>query len=380
MGSSMMKIVAIGIVAVVAVAGCAFVIVNNDNGSSGPITIVDGSGNELTFDSPLEKVVTANTNIPNAIKMLGYNDKVVGLSFYSQNSDDSNWDKYSPSFSKATHMPFTKNMSAESVKITGATAVIVPVSSMTITSDQDREFTEANITVIRLNCNGDSAIDDLEKLITLFGGNGASNDNFDAYMKMYNDVVTTVTTKAASADTSDKTFLMYMSSGVSFYNPSSELSNIIESIYGKNALRGISNLDVSSVTTSADATGIEESIRSLDAGNSVDKLFIRGTSTTNTVSKAQTVWNDSMFAKSEMSYSKISPIAAGEVYIFDSDIMSGLLTFVGYVAIAEVCGIDTGISVADLIEDFNDRFGYSETSSGLVFKVTGGVASEVVLD
>ena len=44
MGSSMMKIVAIGIVAVVAAAGCAFVLVNNGDGNDGPITIVDGSG------------------------------------------------------------------------------------------------------------------------------------------------------------------------------------------------------------------------------------------------------------------------------------------------------------------------------------------------
>ncbi|MDY5871773.1 MAG: hypothetical protein SPJ57_00890 [Candidatus Methanomethylophilaceae archaeon] len=376
MGSSMMKIVAIGIVAVVAAAGCAFVLVNNGDGNDGPITIVDGSGKELKFDSPIDKVVTANTNIPNAIKMLGYNDNIAGLSFYSSKTDLSNWNKFSPSFPEAKHMSLTKSMTAEEIAETGAEAVIVPVKSMTITPEQEVSFEEYGLTVIRLDCNGDSAIDDLRKLITLFKGNGGTNDNFDAYMELYNSIVNTVVSKAGSGS-SDKTFLMYMSSGTSFYNQSSELSSIIESIYGKNALRNINNLDVSNKTNAADSDGLQENIRALDNSDNVDKLFIRGKSTTNSVDTAKTVWEESVFAKSEMSYGKLSPITAGEVYIFDSDIMSGLLTFVGYIVIAEVCGIDTGYTVSEVIDDFNNTFGYEESPEGLVFKVAGGNITDV---
>ena len=101
-------------------------------------------------------------------------------------------------------------------------------------------------------------------------------------------------------------------------------------------------------------------------------MFIRGSSATNSENNAEEVWGKSVFAKSEMSYRELSPITAGEAYIFDSDIMSGLLSFVGYIAIAEVCGIDTGYTVSEVIDDFNNTFGYEESPEGLVFKVAGG--------
>ena len=60
----------------------AIVISNNDSSSEG-YTIVDGSGKEIKVSGPVKSVVTVNTNVPKAMKILGLDDYVTGISNYS---------------------------------------------------------------------------------------------------------------------------------------------------------------------------------------------------------------------------------------------------------------------------------------------------------
>ena len=92
------------------------------------------------------------------------------------------------------------------------------------------------------------------------------------------------------------------------------------------------------------------------------------------MAKAESAWSGSTIAKS---YSNLSCVKSGEVYVFDSDFMSGPLSYIGTVLYAEVCGIDTGYNTKTLVEDFNKKYGFNEETSGFVFKIVDGKATEL---
>lgn len=377
------KIAAIVVVLVIIVAAVAVLATrdggdNKDEPKDTSFTIIDGKGTEFKFDGPIDGIVSVNTNVPKAMKILGYEDQLKGISFYTSSSatDAKNWDMFQPLFPNSVHMSPTKTMTAEEiVQKTGVKYVVAPVSSMTVDADQEAQYNNFGIQVIRLDCNGDSTFEDYEKLITLFQGNDAKNAKYDDYNKTANDIINNVIVKAKSVDTSDKTFISFMNSKKAFYNYTSEVSKNLESIYGKDATRNISGLDISGISNDAAADGLKEAIISLDASKNIDKFFFRGASSTNTAAAAEKAWSGSVIAKN---YGDLSCVKSGEVYVFDSDFMSGSLDYIGMVLYAEVCGIDTGYDPVKLVEQYNEKYGFNEETSGFVFKIVDGKATELV--
>ncbi len=371
---------AVVIIVVAACAVAALKLGKDKSSSDTSFTIVDGNGTEFKFDGPIDGIVSVNTNIPKAMKILGYEDQLKGISFYSSSSDTKNWEKYSPLFPSSQHMTYTKALTGEEIIDKAKVKyVVAPTESMTVTADQEKEYNNLGIKVIRLDCNGDDFMEDFEKLVTLFGGKDAKNAKFDNYNSMYNGVINTVLNKAKGTDFSDKTFLTYFSSKDAFYNQTAAVSTNIEKIYGKNALRSVSGLDLSGVTNDATQDGIRESVIKVNADKPIDKIFFRGGSAMKPVTdaaSAESAWTSSELYKS---YASIAAVGAGEVYIFNSDVMSGPLSFVAFVMYAEICGIDTGYSVADLIKNYNETYGFDELTSGILFKITDGKATEFVI-
>ncbi len=373
------KTIAIVAVVIIIVAACAAVgLSKGKSNSDSSFTIVDGCGTEFKFDGPIDGIVSVNTNIPKAMKILGYEDQLKGISFYSSSSDSTNWEKFSPLFPNSEHMTYAKALTGEEIVDKAKVKyVVAPTASMTVTADQEKEYNNLGVQVIRLDCNGDTFFEDVEKLITLFGGKDATNANYDSFNKMYNDVVNTVLDKAKGTDFSDKTFLTYFNTGKAFYNQTAQVSMNIEQLYGKNALRSISGLDLSGVTNSATADGMKESVIKVDADKPIDKIFIRGSSSTNTTDAALKVWTGSEICTG---YDSLSAIAEGEVYVFNSDMVSGPLSFVGFVLYAEIIGIDTGYNAAELVEQYNEAYGFDESLTGLAFQIVDGEASEIVVE
>ncbi len=373
------KTIAIVAVVIIIVAACAAVgLSKGKSNSDSSFTIVDGCGTEFKFDGPIDGIVSVNTNIPKAMKILGYEDQLKGISFYSSSSDSTNWEKFSPLFPNSEHMTYAKALTGEEIVDKAKVKyVVAPTASMTVTADQEKEYNNLGVQVIRLDCNGDTFFEDVEKLITLFGGKDATNANYDSFNKMYNDVVNTVLDKAKGTDFSDKTFLTYFNTGKAFYNQTAQVSMNIEQLYGKNALRSISGLDLSGVTNSATADGMKESVIKVDADKPIDKIFIRGSSSTNTTDAALKVWTGSEICTG---YDSLSAIADGEVYVFNSDMVSGPLSFVGFVLYAEIIGIDTGYNAAELVEQYNETYGFDESLTGLAFQIVDGEASEIVVE
>lgn len=375
------KTIALVVVLVIIVAAAAILLTrdggNDKDETDTSFTIVDGKGTEFKFDGPIDGVVSVNTNIPKAMKILGYEKQLKGISFVASSSekDMANWKLFQPLFPDSTHMSIAKSMTAEEIiQKTGVKYVIAPTVSMTVQPDKEAQYNAQGIQVIRLDCYGDSTFEDYEKLITLFQGKNAKNEKYDEYNKMANDIINDVTAKAKKVDTSDKTFLAYMDSKTAFYNQKSEIGKNIEMIYGKNAMRSINGLDLSGVSNDASVDGLKERIIALDAEKNVDKFFFRGAVSTNTVAKAESAWSGSTIAKS---YSNLSCVKSGEVYVFDSDFMSGPLSYIGTVLYAEICGIDTGYNPTTMVEDFNKKYGFNEETSGFVFKIVDGKATEL---
>ena len=351
---------------------------DNNSGSSGdssstkkPIVITDGSGAKITLTKPLTAVITCNTNIPKAMKIMGLENELKGLSFYSASSDQSNYDMFHPLFPNAKHMDITPNMTAEAIVDSGVKYVICPVSSMTVTAANQTSYEQLGITVIRLDCTGDTAMEDFEKLTTLFGKTSNVMKAYNEYKSTYNTVVKNVK-KAAPSGNDEPTFLYFMNSSTAFYNQTSAGSEMIESIYGTNALRSISGLDKSGVTNSANETGLAEVIKVADDKKNMDYIFIRGATTTTSASSALTMWNGCLL-NTNVIYNSLSGIGAdstGHIYVFNSNMMSGPLAYVGYVLIAMAYGIDTGYDAATLIQEYNEKYGFNETASGLMFEIT----------
>lgn len=374
------KTIAIVAVVIIVVAACAAVGLNlgKNKSDSSSFTIVDGKGTEFKFDGPIDGVVSVNTNIPKAMKILGYEDQLKGISFYGASTDASNWEKFSPLFPNSQHMSVTASMTGEEItQKTGVKYVISPVDSMDVKADKEAEYNNLGIKVIRLDCNGDTFFEDCEKLITLFGGKDATNSKYDSFNKMYNDVVNTVLEKAKGTSFSDETFLSYFDSGNAFYNQSAEVSKNIEKLYGKNALRNISGIDLSHPTCDATQDGMMEKVIETDANAPIDKIFFRGSGKVTSTSSAESAWAKSVL---NTKYSSLSAIGEGEVYVFNSNVVSGALAYVGFVMYAEIIGIDTGYNVADLVKQYNETYGFDESSSGLVFNIVDGKATEFVVE
>ena len=376
------KTIAIVAVVIIVVAACAVVLGNGggDKDKDASFSIVDGKGTTFEFDGPIDGIVSVNTNVPKAMKILGYEDQLKGISFYtsSADTDNTNWEKYKVLFPNSAHMSVTKSLTAEEIVDTAKVKyVVAPVSSMTVSEDQEKAYNLLGIQVIRLDCNGDSTFDDYEKLITLFNGVDKGNEKYDEFNKTYNDVVDTVIEKCKNLDASDKTFLAYFDSAKGFYNETAVVSKNIEKIYGKNALRSISGLDLSGVSNAATTDGLKEKVIELDASKPIDKIFFRGSASTSDESAALKKWTGSEIYKS---YSSLSAIENGEVYVFNSNMMSGPMSYVGFVIYAEACGVDTGYDTAELMKQFNEKYGFDEDTTGLAFKIVDGEATEFVIN
>jgi hypothetical protein len=368
---------AVIVAAVVVVGSVGIYFLLTDDDANGDISIIDGSGTKITLSEPINSAIAVNVNVPKAMKILGLEDKVAGLSF-SPTSNDSNFATYSPMFPNAVKMSDYNSMSAEQVaSITKY--VICPVASMTVSAVNQTAFEQLGITVIRLDCNGESALDDFQKLITLFGNTEESTAAFGEYMDTYNTVVDAVIS-AASLRTTDPSFLMYMNSSTAFYNQTSELSAMIESIHGTNALRGISGLNLTGVTNAAGELGIQETIKAMDSSNNIDKIFIRATAAQATSeTTALNAWNACLLNTNTF-YSSLSAIGANStdhIFLFNTNIMSGPLSYVGYVLIAKAFGISTGFDATGLIDVYNQKYGFDEQTTGLLYTITitGGTAS-----
>ena len=366
--TKLITIIAVALVAVVGV-GVVFAFANNGGSSDSGYSIIDGSGKEIKFNEPVDSLITVNTNAPKAIKIIGADSCLKGVSFYTSDSakDASNWEIFKDVFPNTKHMPVYNKLSGEVIVQEGVKYVLCPVKSMTVSDAVEKDYNKLGITVIRLDFNGDEMFNDFEKLIKICYGKDGKSDSYNGYIERYNAVVNNVLDKVQSAPSSaDKTFYAYFAPMESFYNQTAVLSNVIEKIYGKNATRDIPDLNLSGVTNGAASLGIKESILALDSSNPCDKFFFRTTGTDQSESDYKKSWEGNLLSKQ---YGSLAAIVNSETYMINSEFISGPISYIGYVLIAEACGIDTGYNVATLVTEYKTAYGFGEITSNYMYKV-----------
>lgn len=366
--TKLITIIAVALVAAVGV-GVAFAFGNNGGSEDTGYSIIDGSGKEIKLTDPVDSLITVNTNAPKAIKIIGADTCLKGISFYTSDAskDASNWEDFKDVFPNTKHMPVYNKLSAEVIVQEGVKYVLCPVKSMTVSEVVEKDYNKLGITVIRLDFNGEEMFNDFEKLVKICYGKDGKSDSYDKYVERYNGVVNSVLDKVKSApSTADKTFYSYFASMDSFYNQTAVLSKLTEEIYGKNALRDIPDLSLSGVTNAASTLGMKESVLALDSSNPCDKFFFRTTGTDQSESDYAKSWESNLISKQ---YNSLAAIQNSETYMINSDFLSGPISYMGYVLIAEACGIDTGYNIATLVSEYKTEYGFNEITSNYMYRV-----------
>ena len=177
-------IVAVAVVAILVGGGVAVILNNNNGNNSEPaIKIVDGSGRTIGLSEPIDSCMVVNTNVPIAMRVLGLQDKVKEILFYGDKKYDyfknAGYENITPSAPSAKNLTNAEYFITNNIKY-----VIEPVSSMKLSTTVEKACDSAGITYIRLNCYGETMLEDMEKLLTLFGNNETIRGNYNSYLSL----------------------------------------------------------------------------------------------------------------------------------------------------------------------------------------------------
>ena len=359
--------VIVAAVAIVIVAAAAIVMLGNggsndkepeqtpDEPTPAPVvphdvTITDSLGNTVTVTAPLTNVCTVNTNAAEFFKMLGVSDRISG-------ADTATIDSLS-AYKGVVNIGDYKDPSGEKIVSTGAKVVISQSSSRSLSAATEQALKDNyGITVLRMDFYGETMKQDVEEILKALESDSA-NTAYSGYRTLYDDTVKTVKDKSASLG-SDASFLMLFTSmsktAGTYYNDNSELGKIVTSIGGHNALNDM-GVTSSSVTSKPSA----EAVYDYDQQGKLGYVFIRGISGNPPETDYATFLNT---GKSLSGFQDMNVIKNRDVYVIETDVLSGPRDFIGYVCIAEAFGVDTGLDYEKLASEFNQRYGFDATYS-----------------
>ncbi len=324
----------------------AFVPLGN---ASGPtvkdVTITDSTGKEVTLKAPVDKLCTVNTNAAEFFQMLGVSDRVVG----ADNATIKSLDRYK----NVVDIGDYKTPSGEKIVSTGANVVISQSSSRSLSEATEQALKDNyGITVLRLDFYGETMHRDVTEFLKLLSSDNAQKA-YNEYKTEYDRVVKTVQDKAAAAS-GDPSFLMLFTSMSksegTYYNENSELGKIIESIHGHNAL---TDMGVTSKTVTSKPSA--EAVYDYDQAEKLGYIFIRGVSGNPASADYQTFLET---GKSLSGFGSMNVIKNKDVYVIETDVLSGPRDYIGHVCIAEAFGIDTGLDYESLVDAFNKKYGF----------------------
>ena len=296
-----------------------------------------------------------NTHIPTSLKILGLQDNVDEILFYKSSKYDYYHDAGFTKITKDAPL-YSTLTNAEYFLTHGVKYILEPVNSSPLSSAVENACKNANITIIKLDCYGDTMIEDMEKLVKIFGSTKASQTAFNEYQGVRNAVLDAVLSKAKPTD--DNLFLFCFMGVKGFYNKDAELSKTVEQIYGKNALTVI-GAPISGVTNKVTEDGLYEKLVELDDTKPVKLLLLRA-SADDQASTLLTKWNENPVNKYKLSYIDGSN---SQVFIVDSDLLSGPMDYIAYVSLGEIAGIDTGYSVKDLVSQYESKYKFPKQTS-----------------
>ncbi len=342
-----MIVIAVIAIAIIGVgAYFAFAQQNPDPEPTG-ITIVDGTGQVITIDEPIDSCVIVNTNLPKAMKILGLEDNVSNIIFYKTSKYQEYHDMGFTSIDKdaplATGLTNAEYFITKNVKY-----IIEPTESDKLTPAAEEACKTAGIAVIKLDCYGDTLVEDMEKLCILFGSTKKVTTAYEGYLNIRNSVIDKVMSNV-DIDPNDL-FLYYFAGLKAFYNQDAELSKLFERIWGHNAIAEVLETP-SGISIKATETGIKESLTDLDASKPITLLMIRGAAGDDET-KLAAKWI-APIKEYDLSY-----LVDSNIYCVESEISSGVLDYIAIAAFAYITGVYTGFDIDDLVDDFYQKYGF----------------------
>lgn len=342
-------------VAVIAVIAVAAVAIWGTQGSQSPdeestIEFVDSGGNTIKLNGPVDSVVSINTLPAIAMKILYLQDKVDEILFYKtenryQYFHDAGFNNIS------SDTPFYSTLTTADYFVENNMKVLLaPTTASPLSATLENSCKEYGITIIKLDCFGETMIEDMEKLVKMFGNPEKSVKALNDYKALRNGVIDDVLSKCSPSD--DNLFLFEMMGISAFYNENGELSKAVEKIYGKNAVRFMDLTPTEKVTTTAKGDGPKESLTVIDGKTPITILFLRASAGDNADTIASK-WNSNVVKDYNLSYLKDD-----SVFCIDSEIVTGTMDYIGYVAMAQACGVDTGYSLTELASQYEELYGF----------------------
>ncbi len=321
------------------------------------IEIVDSAGNTYTLDEPLDKVCIISGNQADFFQILDLGDKLAGASQTVFNSESS----YKSGFlSNVTNLGKYSDSAAivENIVTTGVKYVLTPTSmglkSEAITSLQDTY----GITVITLECYGETMLQDAEQIVKMFGSDTAQA-KYDEYLATYNSVKDKAVSSASSIG-SDISWLIQTPTMKGYYTDNSEQAKNAATIAGHNSLSEWydSSLDISGTFATPSAESVAQQSQSVG----IDYYIVRGST-----SKTLEAMAENALSSLGDYASSVKAITDGNMYVIDSDVASGARDYIGYAVYAQIFGADTGLDLVTLANDFNTKYGFTETYETLLY-------------
>ena len=351
------NVIIVAIVAVVIVGAGAgvYIALNNGNSDSGEkeieprdVTIKDSLGNDITITAPITKVCTVNTNAAEFFQMLGVNERIVGM-------DTSGKAALGKTYENVTDIGDYKTPNGEKIAQTGAKYVISQSSSRSMSTETEQALKDNyGIIVLRMDFFGETMMTDVEELLKILISDSASTA-FEEYKTTYNNVISTVknVTKDVSGNPSFLFLMASMSSTAgTYYSTSSELSKIVTDLHGHNAQ---TDMNVTSKTSTFKPAASKVLEISSEGHDNLGYVFIRGTDGQTAAQSYQVFLNtggDMEFADN------LKVVEHRHVYVINTDVLSGPRDYIGRVCIANAYGIDVGLNSLELVNQFNQKYGF----------------------
>ena len=360
------KVMAVAAVAILAIAAVGAVFLLNDDDEEGAITIVDGANKTIKLDKPLTKVAVLNKNVPTAMMMLGVDDSIECY-YYGKN-------KFGIEAETLQKTETDRNLgtyyspSVETLLKYDVEALICPVGSMTIYKNGEKACEQNGIKVIRLECNGDTILDDLKKLSKVFGDPESAVSIIEEYEEERNAMISAIKESLKGKDLYD--FLAVFGSRSSIYNTSSEMSGLMETIFDKN-VTSYTDLPTTSVTNLINS-GSQEAIS--EVMDKVEVVLMRTdhssekgeNDTINTGTVKSRSYGEFIGDETDKLITTSSPAYQNNmIYSVESGIMSGLYGHIGLLVILDcVYGIEVDgyTDINNVISDFQEKYNQSEAS------------------
>lgn len=323
---------------------------NDDNTGPGEkYTFTDAKGYQHTVSVPISNVSVVHKYIPIFMKILGVEDRVAGL-------DSTYGMRFAEYFENSFSVGTFSEPDGPTMVRHGSRIILTPV---TMGLSNSAALDEMGIEVIYIDLTDPYVIgDNLRLLVDLFGATEEVRSNYNKYMALFNECQDFVDQFDLGA-TSDKNFVLYMTSSGFYQTHTSAAVKVIESISGKSYTRTIDPNPAETVYFYQDPSVLID----FDGKYTLDYLFLYSLDT------PEANYKQFLASGNDIDYAQLTPIQEKRVYALSTDCVNGALSCISRILYADAFGADVGNKAKEMVQTFNDTFGLHYGTEDLIVQM-----------